>query len=195
MFTKLIKCFFAVGLMCGWTAQVCAKTTSDWVDPYAGQYKASFYVAPVLQYNNYYVNKPTYQSLSPRFALGYGGVLNYTVYLAGEVFVIPFSASLKNHPSQFGGLKTSTSYGASLLPGYFFDDSFMGYVRLGYVSTRFEKLDARRSGFEVGVGVEIVWTCNWSILVEYDYLKFTSIQNIGTPRSQQALLGLKYRFI
>ena len=120
---------------------------------------------------------------------------NSLIYIAGELFAIPFTAVLNNNPNKINSLKTSYSFGASILPGYYFDDSVLGYVRLSYIATRFEKIPTTKAGYEAGLGVDISWTVNWRVFGEYDYVKYRSIDNLGTPKAGNYIVGLKYNFV
>lgn len=179
-----LKCMIAGGLLAGSIATA-----------HASSFNGVFYLSGAAQYSSYYIDDLKFQGMNPRLAAGYGGMANSMLYLAAELFALPFTATINNNPTLVGSLKTSYSWGASLIPGYFFDDSVMGYVRLSYVATRFENLSTTKSGYEAGLGVDVGWTENWNVFGEYDYAKYRTINNVGGPRAGLYILGLKYKFV
>jgi len=180
---KLASCLLASGLLL--SSATAALANSGGV----------FYLAPALQYISLYVGSNKYQGISPIITAGYGGMVNSVIYLAGEIFAIPATATINNNPNQNGSLRTSYGYGASLLPGYYFDDSVMGYARLGYIVARFENFHTTKAGYEVGAGVDIGWTANISFYGEYDFAKYRTLENVGAPKAGIYTLGLKYKFL
>ena len=192
VFKRIVKKALIALLAIGMAPPVFAVSYADW---YAGTYKSSFYIAPTVLYTNLYIDKVTFQGITPRLAVGYDGMATKYVYLAGELFANLATATLKNHPAPAGSLKTSYSYGAAVLPGYPFDDSVLGYLRIGYIATRFENLHTTKAGYEVGAGFELGWTECWSVRAEYNYLKYRTIPNVGGPRAQQVNVALKYKFL
>src|SRR5579862_2281150 len=145
MQNKLIKQFIMMWLLAGCATLSFADTGIDWYA--AGKKPPTFYAGPTLQYTNIYVRKFKYQGLSPRLTVGYGGMTNNVLYLAAEIFGTAVTASLKNHPAPAGSLRTSYSYGASLLPGYLLDDVWMLYARLGYITSRFVNVSKTKAGY------------------------------------------------
>jgi hypothetical protein len=159
-------------------------------------WNSAFYLTPALQYSSYYIDDLKFQGMNLRLGAGVAGMTD-CYYIAAEIFALPFTATINNNPTFRGSLKTSYSSGVSLIPGYYFDDSIMGYLRLSYVSTRFENIGTTKSGYEIGGGVDVGWTRNWSVFGEYDFAKYQRINknNLGSPRAGFYILGLKYKFV
>jgi hypothetical protein len=155
----------------------------------------AFYLAGAAQYSSYYIDRIKFEGISPRLALGYGGMANSIIYVAGELFGMPFTSTLNNNSRMESGLKTSYSFGASFLPGYYFDENVMGYLRLSYIATRFVKVPTTKAGYETGLGVDVCWSPNWHAYFEYDYAKYRTINDMGTPKSGSYVLGVKYFFV
>lgn len=157
---------------------------------------AGFYIGPTLAYQSITVNddRPTYQGLAPRFSLGYEQLLKNDFKVAMGVFYGPKSFTINSHNSDTGGsLKTSYSYGASIMPGYIFDDVVSGYLRVGAIATHFSDADTTRNGMILGAGVDLSMTENWDMTFEYDYSKYNSISGIGQPQEGQFILGFMRR--
>src|SRR5579883_1693444 len=127
--------------------------------------------------------------------VGYGGVVNQALYLAGEVGVTVGTGEISNHY----GLKTTYSYGASVLPGFMLSDHTLAFARVGAVKTRFSNQDKTASGGQFGLGLQTSLTPELDLRGEYDftaYNSFTSSGNdrISSPRSDAFNLGVVYKF-
>lgn len=155
---------------------------------------AGFYLGPTLTYNSYRAGGGTrYIDASPRATAGFGTVRDY-MYFAGEIFVGPKSIRIKDDSTASGSLKTSYSYGASILPGIMFDDTILGYARLGFITTHFEDANATKTGYQVGLGAQTDLTETWSIRAEYDHSVYRSISGLGTPKADQWSVGFLHHF-
>jgi opacity protein-like surface antigen len=156
---------------------------------------ASFYAGPMLIYDGITAGNVSYQGLSPKLALGYGGTLKESpLYIAAELNAIPRSITLHNHRSGTVGLKPAYSVGASLLPGLYLDDVILAYLRLGVLYTRFDNLSVTRAGAQAGVGLQTHLSGPWDVRAEYVYTRYGSITGIGSPKTDQFGLGLIYHF-
>lgn len=155
---------------------------------------AQFYLAPTLSYEDVRAtNNSHFQGIVPALAFGYGGLFYPWLYLGVEIFGIWHAIDLNNEPKDGLSVKTNTSYGGSIFLGYPLDD-FLVYLRLGLISTDFEKLDTTKTGKEIGLGVEIPIECNWSIRAEWDFIRYDKIGELGQPEITFFSLGATYRF-
>lgn len=132
----------------------------------------------------------TYRGLDANLALGYGGIVQQAVYVAGELFVVPGSISVG--PSDT--VKTSYSVGASILPGIMLNDKTMGYLRLGIVDSRFTDSSQTKVGGQVGLGLETNLCQNWDLRGEYTWSKYASSGRLTSPTTDGAHIGIVYRF-
>jgi opacity protein-like surface antigen len=127
---------------------------------------------------------------------GYGGVVNQSFYLAGEL-----GATLATADIQDNGLKSSYGYGASIIPGVMLSDHTLGFARAGVVRARFPKQNSNSTGGEFGVGLQTSLTQCLDLRAEYDFIAYRSINGktggkayTASPRSDQFNLGLVYKF-
>lgn len=157
-------------------------------------YAASLYVAPSIEYQGMSTGNIDYMAMLVRMALGFGGSVNGTFYLAGEVFGIPKGATIHDNTGDTPGLKPSYTIGISLLPGLCLDDTILAYVRLGMVSTKFDNLNVTKTGTQAGIGVATNLSPVWDVRGEYVFTNYRSISGIGSPKADEYILGLLYRF-
>lgn len=157
-------------------------------------FAGSFYLAPTIIYQTMSASGIGYNGMAPRLTVGYEDMLTPVIYTGVEVFSNPTTFKTYNNPNNLGSLRATYSYGASILPGINFDNTIIGYGRLGIIRTRFDNLGKVKSGTEYGVGLQ--WNLNdlWSARGEYDYTKYNNIANIGHPSSNTYSIGLMYRF-
>ncbi len=127
---------------------------------------------------------------------GYGGVINQSFYLAGEL-----GATLGTADIQDNGLKSSYGYGVSIIPGVMLSDHTLGFARAGVVRARFPKQNSNSTGGEFGVGLQTSLTQCLDLRAEYDFIAYRSISGKTggkaysvSPRSDQFNLGLVYKF-
>lgn len=139
--------------------------------------------------------------------LGYGKMVNQTIYLGGEVFASGYSSdveglSIEDNSAHY---KTKYSYGASVIPGILLSQNTMAYARLGVVQTGF-KLESDSplgnssknetvTGGQAGLGLQTHLTKNLDLRGEYDftaYKSFDSGDDTIKPSSGQAKVGLVY---
>lgn len=154
----------------------------------------SFYLAPTIVYDAISVPGIGYNGIGPRLTLGYDDMLTERIYASAEIFTSPTTWKVYNNPNDFGSLKTTYSYGGSLIPGISLDGTIIAYGRLGVIRTRFDNLDTVKNGVQYGIGVQWLLSCPWSLRAEYSYIKYREISNIGHPDTNSYMLGLLYRF-
>lgn len=126
---------------------------------------------------------------------GYGGNVNESFYLAGEVGGTVGNATLNDN----GTLKTSYSYGASVIPGVMLSDHTLAFGRVGVVGTHFSSLDTTRAGAQFGLGMQTSLTQNLDLRGEYDYTAYKNVNALrfndsSNPRTDAFNLGLVYKF-
>lgn len=147
--------------------------------------------------NNYTGTPVVYQGIEGTISAGYGALLTPAFYLAGEIFGGD-SAKIKDYTITGGGstgVKSTWTYGASIIPGYMITDQVLGYVRLGAANTRFSDQSKNKSGWQVGVGGQTNVYENWDVRGEYVYSNYGSVTGIGKPQANQFNLGVVYKFV
>lgn len=169
-------------------AMVCAMACSSTVlagGPYMG---------PALVLQDLVTNDANYRGVQPRLSIGYDGLYD-CLYWAGEVFVTPTTLTMSdNHPLSANSLKISHDFGISFLPGLFISEDIIAYLRLGIVRSKFKDLNSWQTAGQGGVGVQAILSTAWSLRGEYIYTSYGSINNLGTPQSDQYGIGLIYKF-
>ncbi len=139
---------------------------------------------------------------------GYGATLSNNFYLGGEALLKArsFSTSTKliNGGTTNAKLTSSYSYGVSVLPGYKFTDTLLGYVRAGVVKTRFKlaqdnlgsKTDSLTGG-QLGLGLQTELVKNVNLRGEFVHTRYSSFKAFGSsvkPRNNEIDFGLGYSF-
>lgn len=155
-----------------------------------------FYIGPTLSYESITTsNSISYNGTTLRPALGYGTMLGDTAfYLGAEIFAGLKPLTINNNAKNGISLKPSYSYGISALPGYFFDQDTLGYLRVGPIVQRFDQVGETKTGFEVGIGLAYSFADCWNVSGEFDYMKYPSFAGVSGPREGQFTLGLHYIF-
>lgn len=176
---KLNKRIIAIGMMC--------VATEAWA--------GSFHIGPMVEYDSFSKGNARFLGIAPHFTFGYSDLVVDCFVLGAELFAGPKTFDFKNSPTNTVSLRTTYNYGASLIPGYIFDNVVMGYLRLGGIRTRFDNLSTVKNGLETGIGMEWLMDMNWSIRGEYDYIRYTSINGVGTVKADVFAIGLKYTFL
>ncbi len=151
---------------------------------------------------NYSGTPVTFKGIDGNLSLGYSGLFNSSFYLAGEVFGIA-TANVKDftnviyRPQQTVSAKSSWGYGASILPGYMLTDTVLGYLRAGAIRTRFngDNANVNETGWQVGLGGEAQLMPYLDVRGEYIYTSYGTVASIGKTSSDQANLGLVYKFL
>jgi opacity protein-like surface antigen len=140
---------------------------------------------------NYLSNAATFNAVEGSIFGGYGMMWDQ-VYGALEIFAHD-EAELSNHRNDVGSASSTWGYGISVLPGYMINDSVLGYLRLGVVSTRFSTGNNSVTGGQAGFGLQTALSSSWDLRGEYVYSFYNSIRS-GNPKAQQFNLGLVYKF-
>lgn len=153
----------------------------------------SLYFAPSLFMEETTSHYDNFRGLYPKFAVGYWDLISY-FYLAGELYLTPTTLSLsESNNNRAQSARTTTGYGASIIPGLLLSETIIGYLRLGYEATNFYGPDTTKSGAQFGAGLQSSLSENWSIRVEYLYTAYSNVASIGSPSSDQYGLGLIYK--
>jgi len=155
---------------------------------------AGVYMGPLVSYESIRAGGASYEGFTPRLTLGYSDYIRDSLYLAGEILAGGATINHNNGPSATASLKTSYSYGASIIPGVALDRTIMAYGRAGVLKSRFSTLRKTRSGLMLGLGVQIRLTDTWETRAEYDNTKYQSISGVGSPNADQYSLGLVYKW-
>jgi opacity protein-like surface antigen len=141
-------------------------------------------------------NTSTYRNfrgLPANIFVGYGATIGEGVYLGGEVFGNVATATITDN-----GLKSSTGYGVSFMPGIMLSDHTVGFIRLGIVRTKFQPSGASDNsvtGGQLGVGMQTALMQNWDVRGEYVFSTYQGLGQIsGNPKTDEFLLGLAYKF-
>jgi opacity protein-like surface antigen len=155
-----------------------------------------FYIGPTLSYESITTSQSiSYNGVTLRPVLGYGSTLGDTAfYLGAELFGGLKPLTLNNNAKNGISLRPSYSYGVSALPGYFFDQDTLGYLRVGPIVQRFDQVGVTKTGFEVGIGLAYHFADCWNMTGEFDYMKYPSFASVSGPREGQFTLGLNYSF-
>jgi len=134
---------------------------------------------------------PAYRAIDGNISVGYGGIVSPNVNLAGEFAYTPSSGIISGRDL----LKTTWDLGFSLLPGYYFSERTMAYVRIGAAYTRFNfNKGISRTGGQLGFGLQTNVCQNWDLRGEYVWTKYQSVKQIASPNSDKFNIGLVYKF-
>ncbi len=152
---------------------------------------------------------------------GFFGGIRWTaaqrVFLNLEGFANASSTSISSQQVNIAGggtaqvkLRMKYSYGVALLPAFRFTDAVNGYVRLGFIKSRFALNQSippagstsnwnynNASGGQFGAGVEGDINDLWGVRAEYDYVtynSFTMYDNNISAHDNQFKLGILYKF-
>lgn len=163
------------------------------------QFQAGPYLGLSVGPRNNFTGTPTaYYGIEGTISAGYGAMLSPNWYLAGEILGGD-SAQINDYEyaavAPKVGVKTSWSYGASLIPGYMITDHVLGYIRAGGVRSRFEDQGTQATAWQVGLGGQTSFYRNWDVRGEYVYSKYGSVSGIGKPQASQFNLGIVYKFV
>lgn len=153
----------------------------------------SFYLGPALTYTDYQSHDLHYVGLNPGIQAGYGGWARDWLYFAAELFATTGSITIGND-KESASLKTDYNYGISFIPMINLDDVLFGYLRLGYIQTKFKSASDVKGAYQIGVGLEGNLTECWYLRGEYVYTPYTSVDSVGSVRSNQVTASLIYRF-
>lgn len=124
---------------------------------------------------------------------GFGGDIDNTFRLAGELFFTPITGELSD--SHGSWVKTTTSYGLTFIPGIYFSTHSTIYARLGLVRTHFDTEDKDVNGAQFGLGLQTSITKHWDLRGEYVLSTYNSFSEISSPTMDQFNFGVVYRFV
>lgn len=154
----------------------------------------NIYMGPSVYLERISGHNVTYGDIHPTLAVGYA-TMPGDIYWGGELFYTPLTASMTNSQSDGApSAKASRSYGASFLPGFMVNDSVLGYLRAGFISTLFTSPGATKTGVQLGLGFQTALTHNYMLRGEYDYSAYHSIHGLGSLKSNQIGVGFIYKF-
>lgn len=153
-----------------------------------------FYLGPTVLYEDITSDNSTVRGVKPRIAAGYGTCFGLT-RLAAEVFAVPGIYAIDdNHSNGAPSIKPSQEYGASFLPGIQFNDSAALYARIGVISSHFSGPDTRKTGGQIGAGLQGKISKNWDARLEYIYTIYPTISGMGTPHANDVGFGVIRKF-
>lgn len=135
-----------------------------------------------------------YRGVPLRIFAGYGGIINTRLYLAGEVGGTLATGELVNNSL---GLKSSTGYMVSVIPGLMLNNETLGYVRLAGVRTQFKDPNESISGAQIGFGLNTSIMPNVFVRGEYSITCYQDLHRMGqkrSPRTDGGNIDLIYKF-
>jgi opacity protein-like surface antigen len=141
--------------------------------------------------NNYASNPAVFRGVDGNVFIGFGGVIDTRMYLAGEGYVNKTWIA-KDMPNAGVSAKTRWGWGVSLLPGILVNPRAVVYARFGITRQQFHSSD-NVYGFQLGPGAEISVAPNVGIRGEYLYTKFNTTTNLGKPSADIFNLGVVFR--
>lgn len=142
-------------------------------------------------------NSGSYRGVPFNVFAGYGGVLTESFYLAGELTGTLTTGVIADN----GMIKSTYSYGASILPGVMLSDHTLAFLRAGVVRTRFSEISTSQTGGQFGFGMQTSLTQSVDLRGEYDFTayrsvnaKFAGTRYSAKPRQDAFNLSLVYKF-
>lgn len=155
------------------------------------------YIGPTLLFQHIDAPHSHFNGIRPRLSLGFDDWIegiDAAYYFAGELFVIPATATLSDsHDKGAISAKTTRSIGMSILPGIKLDDGWLGYIRLGVISSTFSGPDVSRWGGQAGLGIQTCWTSSLNLRVDYIFTAYQSVPGLHWPKSNEVGIGFTYR--
>lgn len=156
-------------------------------------FAGSLYFGPSLYMEKTTSDSDNLRGLFPHLSAGYWDVYD-CFYLAGELFVIPYTLSLyESNSERDQSARTTYAWGLSFLPGLLLTEKVVAYLRLGYVATHFWGPNTNKSGGQFGAGLQSDLSKNWSIRAEYVYTAYANVSTWGSPKTDQYGIGLIYK--
>lgn len=154
-----------------------------------------FYIGPSVFLQRVSATNSSYFGYMPELAFGYGRMMENTVYLSGELEIVPFSGTFNNSINA-GSVSTGTAsgFGASFIPGMKLSDNVLGYLRAGLMQMRFPGPNRASTGLELGLGLGIPINNLWDFRAEYRYTTYRSITELSSPTSNAIGAGVIYHF-
>jgi|GEM_PF-983176 len=143
---------------------------------------------------NYASLPSTYVGLEGNIFGGYGGLVKENLYLSGELD-IGNNAILSNYHDAQGSERSTWSASVSIIPGFLLANNSLFYLRAGMRTTHFSTPNNNPTTPIIGAGLQVALSREWNIRGEYIYGFYRHLSSIGVPRSQQANLGVLYKFL
>ncbi|MDA8561590.1 hypothetical protein N9L02_00575 [Gammaproteobacteria bacterium] len=172
-------------LLCGLTLLYAATTCAT----------GNFFLYPNVLLQTVTSNDSNYRGVSPKLAVGYGAILGQSFYLAGEASAAIGTAQISSNISTNGiNARINKTYDFSLLPGMFFSDNALVFVKLGAASSNFSTPNKYATGGELGLGLQFSILNCWHVRGEYFYTSYSSIEGIKNPVSDTFALGAVFTF-
>lgn len=128
----------------------------------------------------------SFRGLPLSLAVGYGGMVNPSVYLAGEVYAVFVTPSLDDS----GNLRSSYGYHFSFIPGLALSEHSIAFMRAGLAKTRFSRMNSLKTGGEVGIGLQASLSQYMDLRGEYDFIHYK-----GSLHTDQFNFGVVYKFL
>ena len=154
------------------------------------------YVKPSLSYlsttDDSDSTATTSMAYGPGIAAGLGNVFYKYFYAGIEGFWIPNTLPVNSDSGSV--YKISYQYGISLLPGVSFDNTVIGYLRLGVLRSNFPNASAQVSANQIGVGLEYSLSQNWGVNGEYNSERYKGSTAVGTATTGKYTIGVLYKF-
>lgn len=151
------------------------------------------YISPTVYIQDLTTRNSSLRGFNFQFAAGYYGFINY-YYLAGELFAMPFAATMSTSHNEFGNsLRITQEYGASFLPGILLSEGLVTYLRLSVLSARFRAPTTTKLGGQFGLGLQTSLSTYWSLRGEYVYTGFSNAESLGSPYSDSFGISLLYK--
>lgn len=138
-------------------------------------------------------NSATYRAFLPGLFIGYAASYDHDYYLAGELSGTAAATLNNNYVNRDDSMRMTPKFAVSFIPGVFFSQDALGFLRIGFAEGNLSELSTWRPGVLAGVGLETAMSPCWSVRAEYTYTAFTSVST-GTPRSDEFTIGFKYAF-
>lgn len=160
----------------------------------ANVYAGNIYLSPMVFVLDNTSKSSNYRGLYPHMSVGYAQMFE-GFYLAGEVFAVPATGTLTDNHKNAASVRSSRSYGISILPGGMITEHVMGYVRVSVLSTQFPYPNTSRAGAQLGLGMQTCLTPYWDLRAEYDYTAYKTVPSLGSVKSDQVGLGLVYKVL
>jgi len=162
----------------------------------------SFYLGPGITYADVRSSDLTYNALMPALYVGYGAWRSESLFLALEGFATSKSIRTTDNDDANTILKMSYNYGLSVVPMMSLDNAIFGFLRLGFVRTKFPNLGSIENAYQLGLGLEGVLVGCWNLRGEADYVKYGSVKkgssdsdiHVGSLHAAEYTLALIYRF-
>jgi opacity protein-like surface antigen len=154
-------------------------------------FAGNFYFGPGISLQDTYAEDSSVHSVNPKFSFGYGHHFREFWYLGTEA---NGSFGMLSLQSDGENLKTSNTFGLSILPGIQFTPDVLAFTRFGLVNSYFDQPEKRSTGGQLGLGIETHFTKSWEIRGEYTYSEYPDMGNIGSPKSSAFNLGFIHKF-